>query len=86
MRSSVRIFYEWGDDQLTLWEERPDYHSRQWVRTGIAQFQLKNGKWSVLAYNGGRQWAGVKSISPHWDFERQLEQVELDHEGVFWIS
>lgn len=35
-------------------------------------------------WNGNNVWASVDSIARDPDFERQLEQVEVDREGLFW--
>ena len=86
VRSSVRLTYQWGDNLLTLSEERPDFQERKWLRSAIVQFRLEREKWHVYANDGNNGWHTVASISPHADFEQQLEQVELDLEGVFWIS
>jgi hypothetical protein len=86
VRAFVRLKYEWDGNRLTLAEERPDYGSRQWTRTAIAQFRLERGIWSVYALDDDGEWSLVPSITPCPDFERQLERVELDREGVFWTS
>ncbi|MFH5183540.1 DUF3024 domain-containing protein [Paenibacillus sp. TAB 01] len=86
VRASVRLTYQWDDNRLTLREERPDYHSSHWLGSAIVQFRLKNGSWHVYAKDGDNGWQAVTSISPHADFEWEVEQVELDREGIFWIS
>lgn len=86
VRSSVRLKYEWEDNGLTLLEERPNLPHRDWSRSAIVQFRLERNKWSVYARDRESQWFAVPSIRPRSDFEDQLEQVELDREGVFWIS
>lgn len=87
VRSSVRLKYEWDDEEgLTLFEERPDSHGRIWMGSAIAHFRLVQNKWRVYVKNANHDWEPVKSIAPSPDFERQLEQVELDHEGIFWVS
>ncbi|MEC0137806.1 DUF3024 domain-containing protein [Paenibacillus macerans] len=44
---------------------------------------MGQNKWSVYVKNADQDWEPVISIAPHPDFERQLEQVELDREGSF---
>ncbi len=86
VRSSVRLVYEWDGDLLTLCERRPAYPEREWSRANIAQFRLESGSWRVYAKQEDGSFQPVSSIVPDPDFERQLEQVELDAEGLFWIS
>lgn len=86
VHSSVRLIYEWENGRLTLSEKRPAYRERQWTCTAIAQFRLEEGMWSVYAKDGNGSWVSVSSIRPDPDFERQLEQVEIDREGLFWMS
>ncbi|MDQ0165310.1 DUF3024 domain-containing protein [Bacillus horti] len=71
---------------MTLREERPDYDLRIWYSQDIAQFRYEQGKWTVWSMNRDNEWSKVVSIQPESDFERQLELVELDQEGVFWVS
>lgn len=85
-RSSVRLVYEWENSGLTLSERRLNDPERGWNRTEIAQFRLEAGSWSVYAKQADGSFLPVSSIKPHPDFERQLEQVEIDREGLFWIS
>ncbi|MBD2868477.1 DUF3024 domain-containing protein [Paenibacillus arenilitoris] len=86
VRSSVRLAYEWNDDTLTLCERRPDLPKRDWIRADIAQFRREAGDWRVYAGKKDGSFVPVPSIPPHPDFEKQLEQVEQDSEGLFWIS
>lgn len=86
VRSSVRLSYEWEGDRLILLEERPVEDGRRWHRSTIVQFRMEQDKWNVYAKDKNNQWIAVPSIMPHSDFEDQLEQVELDREGIFWIS
>ncbi|MCM3701643.1 DUF3024 domain-containing protein [Paenibacillus macerans] len=86
VRSSIRLKYEWDDKGLILLEERPHSYGRQWHGSAVAQFRLERGQWSVYANNANREWERVQSIAPCSDFEQQLEQVELDPEGIFWPS
>ncbi|MCS7464494.1 DUF3024 domain-containing protein [Paenibacillus doosanensis] len=86
VRSSVRLTYQWDENRLTLREERPDDHGRKWLGAAIVQFRLEQSMWHVYAKDGDNAWQIAASIAPHSDFERQLEQVELDREGIFWIS
>lgn len=86
VRSAVRLSYEFERNRLTLFEERPDYPRREWKRIALVQFYLEAGMWSVYAKSGGGEWFLVDSILPDPDFERQLEQVEIDQDGLFWIS
>ncbi|WP_082207856.1 MULTISPECIES: DUF3024 domain-containing protein [Paenibacillus] len=64
---------------------RPYSHGRKWIGSAIVQFRLEQNNWSVYVKNANQDWEPVKSIAPHPDFERQLEQVELDREGIFWV-
>lgn len=84
VRSSVRLTYEWNAADLTLMEERPDTQGRKWHGKAVARFALERGKWRVYAWNGVQCWEEVRSILPTPDFEYQLEQVELDVDGLFW--
>lgn len=86
VRSSVRLVYQWEDNVLTLYEKRPLYPEREWSMIPIAQFRLEAGSWSVYTRSADEHWRPVSSIEPHPDFEQQLEQVETDPEGLFWIS
>lgn len=86
VRSSVRLVYEWKNNVLTLCERRPAYPERDWSRADIAQFRLEAGSWRVYAKQGDGSFLPVPSIKPDSDFERQLEQVEMDTEGLFWTS
>ncbi len=87
VRSSVRLTYEWEPDKLTLLEQRLDYAERKWQSAPIVQFRYEEERWSVYARSSDNgAWASVPFIAPHVDFEHQLEQVEMDREGVFWIS
>lgn len=86
VRSSVRLSYEWENHCITLSEERPAFQERQWKRAALVQFRFADERWSVYASNGDGGWFLARSIPPDTDFERQLEQVELDREGLFWIS
>jgi len=86
VQTSVRLTYEWEGSRLTLTEERPAFPFPGWRRSDIAQFRLEDGKWSVYARDEGGCWRPVESIAPYEDFESQLEKVEIDREGVFWIS
>lgn len=84
VRSSVRLTYEWNVEGLTLMEERPDTQGRKWHGIAVARFVLERGKWQVYGRNGVEGWERVPSILPTPDFECQLEQVELDADGLFW--
>lgn len=86
LRSSVRLVYEWEDNVLTLSERRSLFPELEWSRSEIAQFRLEAGYWSVYAKQADGCFLPVSSIEPHPDFERQLEQVEIDRKGLFWIS
>lgn len=86
VRSSVRLTYQWEGHALILFEERFYSHERQWHSSAIVQFHLERNKWSVYAQSASHDWVRVTSIAPDVDFERQLEQVELDQEGIFWPS
>jgi hypothetical protein len=87
VRSSIRLTYEWQEEQLTLHEERLDYDERKWQGVPIVQFRYEEGNWSVYAKSAGSgSWINVPFILPNIDFEQQLEQVEIDREGIFWIS
>src|SRR4030095_9947045 len=86
LRVSVRLKHEIIDNQLTLAEERPTSRRNEWDRIDIVQFRLESEKWKVYAKNGENTWTFVEIISPCEDFERQLEQVEIDQEGLFWRS
>lgn len=86
VRSSVRLVYEWDGNVLTLCERRPAYPEREWSRADIAQFRLEAGSWRVYARREDGGFVPVPAIQPDPDFERQLEQVEIDPEGLFWIS
>lgn len=86
LRVSVRLRHEIIDNQLTLAEERPTSKRNEWGRVDIVQFRLESKKWKVYAKNGENTWTFVEIISPSEDFERQLEQVESDQEGLFWKS
>ncbi len=84
VRSFVRLKYVWDGKAMILFEERSHSHGRQWLSSAIAQFRLEHNQWNVYALNASHDWVPVKSIAPSPDFERQLEQVELDPEGIFW--
>lgn len=84
VRSSVRLTYQWKAEGLTLMEERPDAQGRRWLGIAVARFALERGRWSVYAWNAERGWERAQSILPSADFECQLEQVELDVDGLFW--
>ncbi|MBD2845349.1 DUF3024 domain-containing protein [Paenibacillus sp. IB182496] len=86
LRGEVRLAYAWSAEGLALYEERPDYERRCWDRTRIAQLRPSQQGWDVYAPAANEDWATVCSIAPHPDFEAQLEQIELDREGLFWIS
>jgi hypothetical protein len=86
VRSSVRLSYEWESNGLTLSEERPVAQEREWSRKAIVHFRLEEGNWTVYAKDGDDAWFPAHSIARDADFERQLEQVEIDREGLFWIS
>lgn len=86
VRSSVRLIYEWHHNMVTMSEERPVFHERKWRRHCLVQFCLNEGLWSVYAKDKQGSWYCVPTISPNESFEAQLEQVEIDHDGVFWIS
>ncbi|WP_018752149.1 DUF3024 domain-containing protein [Paenibacillus sanguinis] len=84
VRSSVRLTYEWKAEGLTLMEERPDAQGRRWHGIAVARFVPEQGRWRVYARNPVQGWERVPSILPSADFECQLEQVELDMDGLFW--
>ncbi|MBB6633341.1 DUF3024 domain-containing protein [Cohnella thailandensis] len=86
MRSSVRLAYEWEGTNLTLCEERPDQRYREWIGLPIVQFRFLQDKWHVYAISKKGTWESPATIKPHEDFERQLELVELDREGIFWTA
>ncbi|WP_036709248.1 DUF3024 domain-containing protein [Paenibacillus pinihumi] len=84
VRDLVRLVYEWKENLLTLYEERPSGHRYTWERTGIVRFELARYKWSVYARDEEDKWKRVDCIDPAEDFERQLELVEQDNTGLFW--
>ncbi|WP_241675015.1 DUF3024 domain-containing protein [Paenibacillus luteus] len=86
LRVSIRLKHEIVDNQLTLAEERATSLRNEWVRVDIVQFRLESQKWNVYAKNGENTWSFVEIITPSEDFERQLEQVEIDQDGLFWKS
>jgi hypothetical protein len=86
LRVSVRLRHEIVDNQLTLAEERPTSKRNEWDRIDIVQFRLESKQWKVYAKNFDNTWTFVEIISPSADFERQLEQVEIDQDGLFWRS
>jgi hypothetical protein len=86
LRLSVRVSYRMEHNQVTLIEEWSEWHDRKWLGTDFAQFRWENDKWRVYSKKENNEWSQADSIIPHEDFERQLEQVELDSERIFWIS
>ncbi|THF79454.1 DUF3024 domain-containing protein [Cohnella fermenti] len=86
MRSSVRLTYKWEAAELTLCEERPDPSYREWVGQPIVRFRFSGDRWHVLARAKDGTWGTAEAIPPHADFERQLEQVEVDRAGIFWTA
>ncbi|SDD68478.1 Protein of unknown function [Paenibacillus sp. UNCCL117] len=84
VRDSVRLTYKTEGNRLTLTEHRPSADRRGWSGTDIVQFRLDGKRWTVFTSTGPDEWSLVESIRPAEDFEQQLEQVELDHEGLFW--
>ncbi|SFE60642.1 Protein of unknown function [Paenibacillus algorifonticola] len=86
VRSAVRLTYEWEGDRLTLTEELPDFENRKWTGAPIVQFQWKQNQWHVYATDSNGGWKAASAIAPNPHFEQQLEQVEIDQEGIFWIS
>ncbi|CAM3534858.1 MULTISPECIES: DUF3024 domain-containing protein [Saccharibacillus] len=86
MRTAVRIVYRLEADRVTLTEERPESPREGWTGKDLAQFRLERGAWSVYAKQGEgpEEWVAARSIEPRMDFEDQLEQFELDREGLFW--
>lgn len=86
VRSAVRLKYVWDGKAMILIEERPQFHGRKWLGMPIVQFRLENSLWNIYARNASHDWVPVTSIAPSPDFEQQLEQVEIDSEGIFWPS
>lgn len=86
VRSAVRLVCKWQEDGVTLREERPDHTVGRWYGGDLVRFCLESGLWTVYRPDGDASWTPVSSIPPSPDFERQLEQVELDPDGIFWVS
>lgn len=84
MRTSVRLTYEIQDWSLTLTEERSSVDYSKWERAEIAQFRLEDNKWRVYAKDSKKNWMQVTLIDSDENFEKQLEQVEVDQQGMFW--
>ncbi|MFS0728296.1 DUF3024 domain-containing protein [Paenibacillus sp. 1P07SE] len=85
VRNAVRLHYQWDHEGLTLFEDRPD-DDHLWASVPIVRFRFVDGFWCVQGKNQEGGWHTVPWIKPNGDFECQLEQVELDREGLFWIS
>lgn len=91
LRDSVRLTYAWEYDAVTLREERPaDDRRRTWSCLPIVRFRREAGRWRVYAPSGADQgadgWTPADRIAPDEAFERQLELVELDADGIFWTA
>ncbi|MGN7453397.1 DUF3024 domain-containing protein [Paenibacillus pasadenensis] len=89
LRDQVRLSSEWDEDCLTLLEWRPAMRGSkpQWEARPIARFRHDGQLWEVQRLDrSGKAWSRVPHISPDADFERQLEQVEHDPDGLFWAS
>ncbi|WP_231505387.1 DUF3024 domain-containing protein [Paenibacillus massiliensis] len=86
VRSSVRLKYEWDEGKLTLFEERSYSNGREWIRSAIVQFRMELKKWTVYIKTANHDWEVFRSIRPDPGFEQQLEKVELDREGIFWVE
>ncbi|WP_341415284.1 DUF3024 domain-containing protein [Paenibacillus filicis] len=84
VRDAVRLTYEMQNDLVILSEHRPSKTRRGWRGTEIVQFRLEGQQWTVYVRKDGEAWSLVDSIPPAGDFEKQLEQVELDREGLIW--
>lgn len=84
MRTAVRIVYRMEEDRITLSEERPEPPRYVWTGTDLAQFRLEQGAWNIYAKSDNGQWNAAECLKPQSDFEDQLEQFELDPEGLFW--
>ncbi len=84
MRRAVRIVYRLEEDRVTLTEERPEPPRYGWQGKDLAQFRLEQGAWNLYAKTEDGTWAAAPSLAPQPDFEDQLEQFELDPEGLFW--
>ncbi|MDO3410333.1 DUF3024 domain-containing protein [Saccharibacillus sp. CPCC 101409] len=84
MRSSVRLVYRMENDRVTLTEERPESPRLGWTGSDLAQFRLEQGAWSLYARSEDGSWTAADCPAPQADFEDQLEQFELDPQGLFW--
>ncbi|NGZ77105.1 DUF3024 domain-containing protein [Saccharibacillus alkalitolerans] len=84
MRTAVRLVYRMEEDRITLTEERPEPPRSGWTGIDLAQFRLEQGAWSLYAKKEDGQWTIAEAIEPRPDFEDQLEQFELDPQGLFW--
>ncbi|SMF79076.1 Protein of unknown function [Paenibacillus uliginis N3/975] len=84
VKNQIKINYKIRGNNVTLIEERQAFKSDQWVQMPVAQFRLNKIKWEVFWRDSKERWHFIDDIEPDEDFEKQLEIVDKDNNGIFW--
>lgn len=84
-QQQAKLTYVIHEDTVTLLEKRPVFVHGQWTEQGIAQFRLRDHRWSIYWLDRKNTWHLLDNIKPNADFEKQLNIVEQDIQGIFQI-
>jgi hypothetical protein len=84
LQNQIKITFKIRGNNVTLFEERPEYVGEGWTQLDIAQFRMDQNKWKVYWRDSKDKWHWVEDIKPDEDFEKQLKIVDKDNRGLFW--
>ncbi|MBT2291128.1 DUF3024 domain-containing protein [Paenibacillus albidus] len=79
----TKLNYTINENMVTLVEDRPVFLYGQWTTLGVAQFRMNDNRWAIYWRDRKNDWHFVDKLQPDEDFEKLLEIVEQDRNGLF---
>lgn len=87
LRTTLRIDFRIGDDDVILYELRPHYQQPDiWYSTAVARFvkQPDQNLWSLYSADRNDQWLPYLPYHGDRNIEKLLAVVNDDPLGLFW--
>lgn len=85
LKDEFKILYKFRGNTITLTQERPSYVPDRRVELPIAQFRFEENNWRVYWKDSRDKWHFVEDITPIEDFETQLNMLDKEEFGYFWM-
>jgi len=86
LQNQIKLNYMIRDHIIILIHERPVLKSEIWQQHEIAQIKLDKEGWVVYHKDNTGNWQQIKEIKPNSSFEKQLQIVDQDKNGLFTIK